>query len=1339
MGNSLDLIFGVFDNFGKNIQSTNYHYQVSLNFEPAGGVEEDLKTTTSNGYAIFKDILIKNPGLYSISASSQDVIKYTSNIRTYINSTVEVLIAGLENQFKAKIFYNFSVGAQNISAESKTQLDSSLIQVYLNQKQLESVSSNKLESFYSIIFASPGEYNVRAVYGEYFHSIDIVVLPSENKDLLCQVTNSAGSCDRCLRRSENIDGKCECVYGSVYSSESLLCECLNAPVPSSDYCVPCRNYLSHLDISAEFSSDFNSIFVYFSNQIKIEALSCNETLNPGYYSNLLKTCKWKSPLILELILSEYPLIENTKLEINNQKVFVNTGKCHYKIEDLLIDIEQKFNPPVPLAVIEAPNTFSTFCLSSGLKIKSKFVSAEHTYKWVPQTDPENTELRLFVASQTADHFLVPLSMLRTGKLMLELSIQYKNLKATGKHRHTVDIIATRGHYASISEHFSQENVELIGEVFGACEGDNEFVYEWKILQGNVSEFLVNTRPDILLIPKAKIMESNMDVSLKVTDGSFESHTDYKLSLIRKELEILLSRSSGSIINQLDLSIDFCIIDPNNFNQEINVRWTCTEPSGPCLNSDGKVIELNIQNSTLIISKNDLRPQSELTLTIFAETLQKKAVSSITLQVDPANKGLIQLPIPSQRWNSDYTGNFISNNILEGQYKFKWTVEGEHSRGKALMSTLPFLQIPEKCLSSGESYKIQLEAKKNTEKIISFGEITINRGPTCEGLNVTEDVDKFLVSALDCLDTEDKDYPLMYQFGCKLENGQIKWLKRASSDPFSSVWLPLHTTEVVLRVIDSLGSYEVYSEKAPNIKRRLNDYSLLIEQGSRNFINIPNLLIVYTRENMDLKSFNLLFELFTEYFYNDIFDRFEMDLYIECLKSVLSVNLEGSEKIKTGSVDLTINILGGYKFKLSNSQADSLLEVFDKNLALNSSINATLLISSICKALRIDTVPEFEYKYKGTFTLITSLKHSDSFKSSKISCDHLSAYFPSTVDLPKDLILQFTFIYFPLLMNHILSVECEDLGTYASYNLKLAEATPVKLSLKVPIKLSISNNQNYWSATCLNAENPCEIFLINSTNIQFDVKNSGTYTIQKSEACSFQRTPVFISAITTILTLAFSVFFYIFDKKRRLIDSSRYKFTDLYHLASLLKPRQSLLRVLSLFKLSSSLLLIFSCVGLTYTSYSLSTPQIPFTVTQTFEINFGRCVIPIFLSQVLYFINTFFFCCKRISQETRKLLILFNFSIICLSVIIVFLTCSYTCFRNTDEWIVASLISWAIDGLFLQTLSSLAISWWFRKKMKNIGNDKENEEVKEREITEGEQLNKKKELRTIVRTKDLEKV
>ena len=1301
MGNYLEVVAGVFDNSLKNIEKSSNHYQVKLEVLKDEKVVVGIEKKTYNGYVSFSDILVNETGLFKLELSSNSMTGFISTFRVYDKSVIEISVTKPDSDLMAKYSYNFLVSAVNISEQGVVNLDPSLITLYLNHQVVSNPSISGGQSLYSLFFPSSGTFNLKAELGEYFYSTELIISPSDNLDQLCLVAESSSSCLQCSLKSLPKQGKCECVYNSKLNSVTNLCECSDPSFISTSHCVPCLNYLKSSEIHASFSESYKQITISFSKPALNLDFDCKSAIKPGYYSDLILNCIWKSPVLLLINLKSYPDIEQGVIELNNQKIVARGESCDYLIEDLVLNIEKIYEVPVPQVEIEGPQIYSFTCSRKALKIRVYPNYNEYSYKWMPGLEPNNENLQIFIASNEKNQIEIPFEYLYPTLLSLRVKVQIKSLKTSIFKTLIVNITDAQLPVAEIiikPSHSSFNFYQITAKVTDSCSSSTNLTFNWTSSDiPDISKYSSKTKPDVLQIPRKNIKNNKLDLDLKVSNGLQDSTAKKQLSL-DSNTKILFSKSSGSISNKQDLEIAYSIQIQDN--SSLQIIWTCYEQSGPCKSSSGNLLSLNYSNSSLTIKASDLPDNQTLTFTIQVTSFNFSLTESLTFFINSSITGDCDLPLPISRQNPASALTLLPTfSLLSTIHTFEWVIFNTTSSNTSLNLQLPYLIIPKNFLSQGTSYKVQLKIFNfdQSETIETFGTIETNQGPECEGVNLVKDDRNYIVSAVNCFDANGEDYPLMYQVGFRDAKSRQVWVNAPVESSQIQIWLPYDAAKVLVKVIDSLATFNVFEGKYVKERRQVTDYLMEVIQLTRNREDVPNLVVYYSKLEIDFATFAYLYTAFYGYFDGEILQELEFEVYVSCLRALLESDLMDQDLAFNSSL-LTMQVLDKYEGGLDESYGNEVLELYSKSLLSRQEFKDLAL--KVVKKIVSGTFPPFQYIFTSDLNVFKLRVKSKSSSSTVLANDLVSVSLPKQLVKDPEAILDVLLIY-STSSSYLFEILIERVGSFYNYNIDY-ETKGIKLeTFDYPITVTVPNPKRYKIVQCSNKN--CVVSSSGTDTISVEVLGSGDFSVSESvkQVCDRSRYPISVSIVFCFVVLAVAAGLYVKDRKRRLVNDLEFGFCEMFNISSLFKPRQNLERVVSIFEISSSVLLIIAVTCLNSTKYSIdliqtrssSIPSSPFLSGSQTSGLFTSLLICQFKTLTQFLLQL----CTRSRSYFHKCSISLNFIILSLSLSLTIFCFTALCVENTENLFKLSGFTCIVELAIAQPLMVLVFLCICRRK------------------------------------------
>ena len=200
----------------------------------------------------------------------------------------------------------------------------------------------------------------------------------------------------------------------------------------------------------------------------------------------------------------------------------------------------------------------------------------------------------------------------------------------------------------------------------------------------------------------------------------------------------------------------------------------------------------------------------------------------------------------------------------------------------------------------------------------------------------------------CIDGDDTDYPLSYQFGIELKSNSNLYQRYLSFGLIPQIYIsiPSGVTLVIGTACDSLNTCNSYNTSINPAGRRiqtiLQEFKIAIEDTE----NIPASLIVYSMNNPDTTTLAFMYNQMYWYFINEYFNSASLDLFVSCLQSVFSVTNSVTADIVTNATYLVNSVLNNYANKLTDYQASTILSSLSQYLSNLSINNAKDMLTTV---------------------------------------------------------------------------------------------------------------------------------------------------------------------------------------------------------------------------------------------------------------------------------------------------------------------------------------------------------------------------------------------------------
>ena len=1294
-------------------------HTVNLNIKDSSNFDVILSSSTLLGEAKFQNIKISTKQNVNVLASCNDMETVSGSLDYVAASIIILELLGPNEELYTKVLYDFQVSVTNQLLLSQVLVEGAKVSFYVNdQVYSETLTNSEGISSFLLVFNQSGPYSLKFEYDSVLLGNDFIVENSENTEKLCYIAQDKNNCSKCVENARLLNGTCQCYTGSSYSIITRICECPLGQKPKKYVCESCGFYFKASEISSEFDKDYKKIFINFGRPVNIKNLkTCNNIISgPEGLLRISKKCKWISLQILSVELEAYPSIQNPQIILNNINVQALDTICSYDREDLIIDIVKKYEVPKPSADINAPDFYSITCSKLPLQISASFKSTVVSYAWKSSIQPINDQVLDLISSTISDTIEIPKSLLSVSVIKLELTVTFNNLNTWATSSKEI-IVENKNHLTvelnvkSFNQIKKSNAVYLVASVKQACGQSEKFSYKWTGSGISLDEYIQSNRKDMLQIPGG-VLDSGKQYSFQVdvNEGSATGKAMAVYEVLSSDLVIALTRSSGEITTKKDFNVGCTVIDPDNKDSKISTEWYCVETKGVCTDSRGKSIITTSKDCNLIISKGLLRSRATYILTVKASTSQKTQYLTMEVTVNPNIEGVSEVSFPSTKINSDYINNLIPKITYSGFLTFTWKLSGGEYLTDNLISTNSFIGIPEFTLKQGVNYRLELDITsdhfKETLKI--YGELISNIGPVCEGLKYAQGDYETFLSAEGCVDGDDEDYPLTFQFGFSDKKNKVRWVNEPIGINTYSHDLPSNAVKAYVRVFDTFDTSNTYSTEISRRDRYLQDYLLQIMQKVRNPSNVPSTVMEYKDLELDYASFTYLFSSFYSYFITLPSTRSNIELFIDCLEGILTHSQWVSDEILNNSTRIAIHILEGLNQRVLPEICENQFLAFQEYL---SRIDKDLLLDLLIlvgEKLIIDTVPNTAYKYSAFFSFIKLRKIAGSYIGSQVTEGNLTVEFPKNFDIDETFVFDTFFSLQITDDSFIIHFLVSGSGIYENYTLDIYDFENYGMDVKNPLLFTIANTYQFNDATCkeskTNDSSNCQIEKVNKTHVVMSLYKQGSFTIEKgSRNCSLTRTPISVSAVLFGFFICFGILFFIRDKNNVPTPRDTFAFSVLYSLTSIFISQEHPSRTCSVLRMCSKLLLILASIGLTYSS------TVPNQIYSQFAFfNFhqlGRGLFSLAACQIhTIIINIFMVIGKkqrRKSFQFVEIIMLILVSIV--SILAISLVCVLVCPEDVTDWLINFAIFGTADVVLLELILGKIISTICNLKSKDKNN------------------------------------
>lgn len=693
------ILIKIYDATGQFIETERGSYQVTLYYENDSNIFTQLITTSGGAYELSKVLI--DVGNYTVSASCSLTTVSNSFNLSLIEGIAEADISS--NYFTQPVNKIFKFDALLLNWQSEIILNEYPITISCENEGLiqTQISHNGSVNFFLYITKvglTPCELKTNS--NKTLQEIEFDVVNSTTPDLECKIALNSTACYECAKNSTmNNNLKCDCVKHSSYNDDEEMYICDPGLNYSIGYCYKHGNYFSSSEIFAYYSQDYTKIFVEFFRQVNQTNIDCKSIYTIINSKTLIeKNCYWSNPTTMIIQFAKIVYSDNLYIDLNPTLVQA-VGKNDYKtLSPLNIKIETKFPLLFPEAILVAPEVVALPCLIKDVIIFTRTLSYDYLYFWkatfVSEYDVNLDSLNKYINSQ--DNYYVIFSKeffeekgYTNGVLNLTLEVKSKLFKTKAfawrsfkiQNEIIVMVAFTAGN--SIIMKANQE-LQLKIQVLENCFNEKtayqiEKPLNFSIISLNSSKILDKAtikRSDYVYFPPNTFKPYNSYKFLATAKGENKSGNSTIIVKIEpSDIEINLTRSSGSFSKSNDLLIKAYARDPDDIATYVKYYWNCSEGPLPCIDSKNAILSYKPYLSQLFISKELLRNGAIylFNLSVFIKEKTRSVQTEIT--IDAATRGEIIMKPFTSAINNDRAlliAPNITKNIKNAEYNWRFS-------------------------------------------------------------------------------------------------------------------------------------------------------------------------------------------------------------------------------------------------------------------------------------------------------------------------------------------------------------------------------------------------------------------------------------------------------------------------------------------------------------------------------------------------------------------------------------------------------------------------------------------------------------------------------------------
>lgn len=1204
---------------------------LTIKIVPKGNITNGICEITKLGVAKFTDIYILSQGVYDISFYSSLALnsvfskQFTVN---YSQSALEMTVNS--NNFEVKKGGSINLHAELFGFDHKLYKNpASIYLISLSNKNLDKIAvKNTTIGIVDFILTFDSVNRVLLQLETNVSSSLLSPLKIEINiyDSMCEGLDNKLNCVGCVDGAELGDSGCRCKNNRTFNSLTGQCSCNEGFINNYDTCTECMNYIEKEDISASFSKDYQNIIISFTVPIKNHlSYDCFFLLS---FSDSLQlnreSCIFTSNMQIFIKASSFLSPFNATVTFNS-KLISDAKSCILMPENYNIQILITNPLPQPQVQIVSPTIVSIPCLVDDVSISNKFKNVDYSNFWSITEIYTKKMLVTEVISDYADIVIrkdqliegvYNISLIVTSKAFSTSAMQWALMNVTNTQFLTISF--NIGNNVRIK---SNQNLKVYATASNTCGTQGSFLYTWEYISDyplNFTSILQNSPTENSLAISKNILKPGQIYTFEVAASlsnnlSLNGKNTITIQVISEEISLKLSRSGGIIGVGEDFSVSAIAYDPNDPLNPVNITWTCTENSSPCLDIYGSPLIQNPSNPDLNIKRYYLIDKANYQIACTASSLSGIKTAFLDIKVDAKAKGSVRLEYASSIIDSSSPIILIPDLTLPNGPYFEWSISPDLTNNKSISLSETFLKLDPKDLIPGITYTISFNMTGEfTPPIISSIDIKRNELPKCYSYYKENAGNKWKFITKNCFSVNGE---ITYQYGLSYSNGVVDWKsKRIYKDNFS-LYKQDNVSMFLISVCDSYGCNEFTALNAEIIRmmEEKHDYD---EIKYDDYDDIPD-AITYYAKHADKKQLKELVKLFISFFANETSDEATFQVFLTCLSSITSkVDLLSKTDLSI-IMSLTMDMVKSYPYPLTSAEMDYLINIFSKIVSKHPTKDLIESLKTISVINAYYALPDEEYLYKSPMTLFyhrtKPLKNYYTPRSNSPSNEKksksLSHDFFSTSNDFFDLAIFYGNYFHPssVVDIHFLKYVNDDIifdisiyisGTYESLTLKNIPLIPVSTSdlLFIPLKIyhdpitpsdiyickSLYGNSDY-------TENDCQIAEISIGSIRVLISKGSQFKLIKLGTIG-EGNQVFIT-IGTILSIGLPMMcaLWLRDKNSDEILTP-FKYILVYTFISLFVRQRPFFRAFAVLQLCTSALMILALVGVMEYLFNLSEAQ-----------------------------------------------------------------------------------------------------------------------------------------------------
>ena len=1060
---------GVYDSSGKTLETSRGPYTISISLSSTGVLSGSTSMSTSSGLAIFTGLRVLSNGIFAITAQSSSILPAVSQNLQITNLVYSLSITSHSTSVTSGFFFNITV---NLKGEDSKLFNNSA-NVTLSATDAfggtASATTSTGIALFQIYFDSPGYKQITAACGSVNSTLSITVVSPINSDPLCLTPINSTACSQCVPHTNLVAGVCNCIPHSAFSNSTKECDCLSGYSLNQGFCSACANYYNASEISGSYSSDYKSIILLFARSaVTSSTPTCSDLLYlPASLSSLNPTCYWSSSMSLNIVFLQYPPLLGVAIGVNPYQVLARGDICSNNIQTLSVKIANNNPVPTPSSAINAPSSYSLTCTSSSLMISAPVAGSNITYAWSATVTSSNKTLPSTISQVTSN--LIELTPSQLYSTTLTVTLTATNTLFLTSSSSTVSIAITEldlllvifntGSAISIKS----SNALKITAYVSSCSGSTTttstaaYTYTWTYTSSyslNLSGILGSS--DSLTLPASTLSAGLTYVfHVSVTDGTLTGSASVTVTALVSALAVTLSRTSGQVSSTRDFVVRATAVDPDNSTAVIDYNWDCRQSSDICTDPKGNTLVGNTNSNIFTILAPDLTVNAVYLLNLTASTSAKSAYLLLEISVSSLITGNIQLQLTTNKVNHDVDNYLVPVISASSTASFSWNLVALSS-AFSISGSFSYLTIPAYTLQAGSLYTVTLIVDDgytmNATTILAC-----NAPAVCKDISAVEQAGQMTILLTNCVDEDNSDYPLVYQYSIQDSVGNEYWISSPTYSQYLSISLIGSKYGLVSgRACDSLGACTTYSTSIEYTRRRLSltgDFQSYIRNGQ----NIPLGIITYSglAESYDMLSD--IYDAMYRYFSQETIDKYEVDLFISCLQGLYTASEFISTGLVNNSTGLTNAVLQKYNNTLSFDQVSKIIETL-QSYAIEIEVNAAKTLFDTLSSLSLqNTAPIKQVQIYSNIFFMAYRMYGINITGLEIHLGNILLSIPWDMNLTESTVYDLYYFQYRYNVSDIAQLLFYESGAYLNQTLALSTPSLLTNAFISPVTIKLSSD------------------------------------------------------------------------------------------------------------------------------------------------------------------------------------------------------------------------------------------------------------------------------------------